>query len=127
MTTPTSQQLDALVRLWNMAQGSHSGARVALRIILGCYNGTRFPFDLTDLRLLDAGVLQDVLTVLVMDSSPYREVHELLNTQLGRRDIGPRLEVLANAWRLKGAVKSKELAEVLERIAYLNATQGMPA
>lgn len=127
MSTPTTRQLEALVRLWKMAQGSHSGARVALRVILGCYNGTRFPFDLTDLRVLDVGVLQDVLDVLVMDSSPAREVHELLNTMLHRRDVGPQLEVLAHNWRLKGAVKAKELADVRERIAYLNATAGVPA
>jgi hypothetical protein len=118
MSAPTQAQLDALLRLWKMASGhSHGGARVAARVLLGCYNGSRFPFDLTDLRLLDAQVLGDVLQVLVMDSSPQAEVHELLNRMLGRRDIGHRFELLACDWRLKGKCSKENERELREGLA----------
>ena len=107
MSAPTQEQLDALLRLWPIAQRYHGVARVVCRFLLGLYNGSRFPFDLTDLRLLDADVLRDVLLVLVMDSAPQCEVHEHLNRLLGRRDIGRRFELLACDWRLKGK-RSKE-------------------
>lgn len=121
---PTTDQIGALVRLWKLAQGNHSTARIALNIIAGCYNGHRFKFDLTDLRLLDTEPLTDAISVLVMDSRPYREVHELLNLALGRRDIGPQLELLCMEWRLKGCCKKSETGYLRERIEYL---QGAPA
>lgn len=102
MSAPTTQQLEALLRLWPVAQRDHGGARVVCKFLLGLYNGQRFPFDLTDLRLLDHNLLSDVMQVLVMDSSPQCEVHEHLNRLLGRRDIGHRFELLACDWRLKG-------------------------
>jgi hypothetical protein len=117
MSRPTTEQIDALKRLWTLAQNDHGGARVALRVLLGCYNGSRFPFDLTDLRLLDASNLQDVLTVLVMDASPWKEVHELLNEALGRRDVGHRMELLACDWRLKGKCSKENERELRERLA----------
>lgn len=65
----------ALRRLLPIAQRfTGQGERVA-RILLGCYNGHRFPLDLTNLRSLDYEILDDVLAVLRMDSSAYQEVH----------------------------------------------------
>jgi hypothetical protein len=102
VSAPTREQLEALLRLWPIAQRDHGGARVVCVFLLGLYNGRRFPFDLTNLRLLDIHVLRDVMLVLQMDSSPQVEVHEHLNRLLGRRDIGDRFELLACDWRLKG-------------------------
>lgn len=104
--TPTTGQLAALVRLWNMAQRDHGGARVCARLLLGLYNGDRFQFDLTDLRLLDNGVLRDAFDVLIMDSAPMYEVHEHLNILAGRRDFGMRFEHLAHTWRVKGRCRN---------------------
>lgn len=114
---PTQDQLRALVRTWKHAQGSHGGARVCARVLLGCYNGTRFPFDLTDLRLLDAHVLGDVFSVLAMDSSPQAEVHELLSRVLGASHMGARFELLACDWRLKHKCKKEEEKDFRERVA----------
>lgn len=98
----TTDQLAALQRLWILANGNHGACRVAARLLLGCYNGNRFPFDLTDLRLFDERNFRDAMLVLEMDSRPAMEVHEHLNRVLGRRDIGHRFELLACDWRLKG-------------------------
>jgi hypothetical protein len=117
MSAPTQDQLEALRRLWTMAQRDHGGARVAARVLLGCYNGSRFPFDLTDLRLLDASVLADVLQVLVMDSSPQAEVHELLNRMYGRNDIGHRFELIACDWRFKGKCSKENERSLREHLA----------
>jgi len=116
-----SAAIEALVRLWPIAQRDHGGAGVVCRFLLGLYNGTRFPFNLTELRRLDTDTLGDVMLVLQMDATfCTREVHELLNQALGRRDIGPQLELLAYNRRLKGAIKKTDLDYVRERIAYLN-------
>lgn len=110
--TPSIDPHAALLRLWPIAQRDHGGARVVCRFLLGLYNGSRFPFDLTDLRLLDADVLRDVMAVLWMDTHPQAEVHELLNGLLGRRDIGHRLELLACDWRLKGKCSKENEKEL---------------
>lgn len=65
----------ALRRLLPIAQRfTGQGERVA-RILLGCYNGPRFPLDLTNLRSLDYEILEDVLAVLRMDGNCRQEVH----------------------------------------------------
>jgi len=101
VSAPTEQQLEALKRLWVIAQRDTGQARVVFRFLVGLYNGPRFPFDLTDLRLLDDAILNDVMAVLWMDSRPQSEVHELLNRALGRRDVGQWMELHAYEWRLK--------------------------
>lgn len=66
----------ALQRLLPIAQrDTGQSARVA-RLLLGCYNGSRFPFDLTNLRSLDYSLLEDCLAVLRMDANLYQEVHQ---------------------------------------------------
>lgn len=65
----------ALRRLLPIAQRiTGQGGRVA-RILLGLYNGHRFPLDLTNLRSLDYEIMEDVLAVLRMDANAYQEVH----------------------------------------------------
>lgn len=98
----TMQQVAALQLLWHTAQRDTGTARVCVRLLLGLYNGPRFPFDLTDLRLLDEAHLEAALAVLRMDATPRMEVHELLNRLLNRTDMGERFELLACDWRLKG-------------------------
>jgi len=82
MTPQTRAQIeeagfDALHRLYAMTRDpgeEHAG--VAARFLLGLYNGARFPFDLTDLRLLSAEQFADAVSVLVMDARVTRqEVH----------------------------------------------------
>jgi hypothetical protein len=90
-----------LVRLWNLTQQHHgtSGARAAAGVLLGLYNGTRFPFDLTDLRVLDSANLQDALDVITDDACRCQmEVHEWLNVIARRRDFGARFEHLAHEY-----------------------------
>lgn len=66
----------ALRRLFPVAQGDTGQSGVVARFLLGLYNGRRFPFDLTELRRLDAELLDDCLAVLRMDATPLQEVHE---------------------------------------------------
>lgn len=90
----------------------HGGARVAAHLLLGLYNGRRFPFDLTDLRCLDAENLQRALTLLRFDACPKMEVHQWLNQMYGRTDFGMRFEHMAHAWKLKGRCKKEHLDPV---------------
>lgn len=113
----TTQQLipehEALTHFFMLATcHSHSGARVAARLLLGLYNGPRFPFDLTDLRLLDAQNLDHALVLLRMDARPQMEVHQLLNLLYGRTDFGHRFEHMAHVWRVKGRCKKEYLVPV---------------
>lgn len=65
----------ALRRLFRVAQGNSGQCEKVAKLLLGLYNGTRFPLDLTNLRGLDYDILEDCLTVLRMDANAYQEVH----------------------------------------------------
>lgn len=105
----------ALIQLWNLTQVHQgtSGARAAAGVLLGLYNGDRFPFDLTDLRVLDGANLRAAMAVMQCDASRCQmEVHQWLNQLTGRRDFGARFEHLAHEWRRKGKCKRKYLTPV---------------
>jgi len=65
----------ALRRLLPIAQRDTGQSGRVARLLLGCYNGRRFPFDLTNLRSLDYEVMDDCLAVLRMDANAFQEVH----------------------------------------------------
>lgn len=115
MNTSSQEQAAALVHVWKEAQQFHSAAKVCATLLLGLYNGRRFPFDLTELRRLDENNLSACLKVLRMDARPMAEVHELLNGLYGVSDMGARFEHLAYNWRLKGAVKKSALPPLERR------------
>jgi hypothetical protein len=66
----------ALKRILAVARRDTGQSRVCGRFLLSLYNGTAFPFDLTDLRRLDADLHDDCLAVLLLDQSPEKEVHQ---------------------------------------------------
>lgn len=107
---------DALIRLWNVTQkhdAGTSGARRAAMVLLGLYNGPRFPFDLTELRAMDTEILRDSLLVISEDGTRcQREVHSWLNVLTGRTDFGERFEHLAWRFRMKGRCKRDALREL---------------
>lgn len=70
--------LAALQRLVPVAMNGTGQSRVIGRFLLGLYNGRGYPFDLTDLRLLDGALFDDCLALLRIDNAPEREVHEYL-------------------------------------------------
>lgn len=70
--------LASLQRLVPVAMNGTGQSRVVGRFLLGLYNGRGYPFDLTELRLLDGELFDDCLAVLRMDATPEREVHEWL-------------------------------------------------
>lgn len=65
----------ALRRLLPIAMGNSGQSRRVAAVLLGCYNGTRFPLDLTNLRSLDYPIMEDVIAVLRMDANARQEVH----------------------------------------------------
>jgi hypothetical protein len=67
--------IEALVRLLPVAQRDTGQSGVIGRFLLGLYNGPAHPFDLTELRRLDAGLFDDCVAVLRLDNSPEQEVH----------------------------------------------------
>jgi hypothetical protein len=106
----------ALIKLWNLTQVHQgtSGARAAAGVLLGLYNGERFPFDLTDLRVLDSQNLAAAIEVMRSDAAQCQmEVHQWLNRLTGRHDFGMRFEHLAHEWRRKGKCKREHLDPVL--------------
>lgn len=71
--------INALVRLAKVANGDTGQSGRVRRFLLGLYNGGQWPFDLTDLRCIDAALLDDCLIVLAQDAQgPQREVHTYL-------------------------------------------------
>ncbi|PKO49056.1 MAG: hypothetical protein CVU31_02645 [Betaproteobacteria bacterium HGW-Betaproteobacteria-4] len=65
----------ALRRLLPIAQRDTDQSGRVARILLGLYNGHRFPLNLTNLRSLDDAIFEDVIAVLRMDANAYQEVH----------------------------------------------------
>ena len=91
----TADQMVALRHLWVIANGHSGQCRIVARFLLGLYNGTRFPFDMTDFRCLDSELFEECLTVLRMDNTPAAEVHVLLGVP------GQAFEKLADDWRIE--------------------------
>lgn len=104
-----------------MAQRDHGGAQVVGKLLLGLYNGSRFPFDLTELRRLDEQTMHDVLAVILMDSQPAVEVHVHLGRLTGLSAMGARFELLACDLRLKGRCNKEAAANCLARVAAADA------
>lgn len=67
--------LASLGRLLPVAQRDSGQSGVVARFLLSLYNGTAYPFPLTDLRKLDTALYQDCIAVLHLDSRPEQEVH----------------------------------------------------
>ena len=62
--------------LERVKQHWHTGqSRRIVTFLAGMYNGTDFPFDLTELRGVDRDIAADALAVLRLDSLGQREVH----------------------------------------------------
>lgn len=102
----------SLILLWNHTQrhSGTSGKRAAAGVLLGLYNGARFPMDLTDLRLLDAPLVRAAMVVIECDANRcVREVHDWLNYVTGRHDFGQRFEHLAHQVGAKGRCKRAHL------------------
>lgn len=91
---PTSEQMVALRHLWVIANGHSGQCRIIAAFLLGLYNGTRFPFDMTDFRCLDSEIFEECVTVLRMDNTPSSEVHDVLGVP------GKAFEKLARDWRI---------------------------
>ncbi|NWB91632.1 DUF7673 family protein [Pseudomonas agarici] len=71
--------IDALLRLIPVTQRNTGQSAVVGRFLLGLYNGYDHPFNLTELRALDAGLFDDCIAVLRLDNSPEQEVHTYIN------------------------------------------------
>jgi hypothetical protein len=91
----TQQQIEALRRLWKVANGHSGQCKYVAAFLLGLYNGQRYPFDMTCLRGLDQAIFEDCLTVLRMDYTPTAEVHVLLGVPSAQ------FEQLAKDWRIR--------------------------
>ncbi|WP_213766552.1 hypothetical protein [Caballeronia sp. dw_19] len=70
------QGLDSLEYLLRVAESDTGQSPVIARFLAGLYNGTDFPFDLTEFRALDSDLLEHCLNVLRLDSRPAVEVHQ---------------------------------------------------
>ena len=93
------QGLESLQHLYQVAQGDHGACRHVARFLLGLYNGTRFPFDLTDLRCLDRELFEHCMAVLRMDYAPKQEVHSYFDKG------GRRFEQMAKDWNVRDHTK----------------------
>lgn len=101
----------AAATLWNVAQRDTGQSSVCAKLLLGLYNGQRFPFALTDLRRLDCDLRRAAFDLMGADASGgiSCEVHDLLNRATGRTDFGNRFEHLAHDWRMKGRCTREHL------------------
>ena len=114
-----AQELEAVRGLFEVARKhwDTGGGGTVARLLLGIYNGNRFPFDLTDLRRLDGKNLSMALTVLQMDAHYCRaEVHVILSALLDDMTVQSRMECWAYDMGLKGRAKKAEIEELRGRL-----------
>ena len=71
--------IEALHRLLPVAQRGTGQSRIVGCFLLSLYNGSAFPFALTDLRGLDSSLWDDCLAVLRLDRRPELEVHQYID------------------------------------------------
>lgn len=92
-------------------------ARRLVRFLASVYNGSEYPFDLTDLRALDTELANACLDYLNYDRLGKREVHHHLSG--GDRDLHQWLRDydIEPALRL-GARESEALAKLVEQTGY---------
>lgn len=109
----SQQQQDAALHLYQLVKrhGGTSGGNTAAKLLIGLYNGYRFPFDLTDLRLFDPGNFEAAMTVLRMDATrTFVEIHVLLDAILGAgANTGAEFENWAYNLKLRGRCKKEQL------------------
>ncbi|MBE0437246.1 MAG: hypothetical protein IBX56_15750 [Methylomicrobium sp.] len=69
--------LPALKRLAEIAKRDTGQAVTVRRLLLGLYNGSRWPFDLVTLRGLDRDLFEDCMTVIRLDArATLKEIHQ---------------------------------------------------
>ena len=91
----------ALFRLYEIAQGDTGQSRVIARFLVGLYNGSAYPFDLTDLRTIDDKLFEDCMALLRMDARHcVQEVHNYFD------DGSRRWENMIRDWKLETASKT---------------------
>lgn len=110
------EQREAVVRLYLLAKChlGTSGGNAAAKFLLGLYNGDRFPFDLTDMRVLDEANFHAAMTVLRMDARrTWCEVHVLLDAIFGPgAKTGAEFEHWAYDMRLPKRCKKEQLPDL---------------
>jgi hypothetical protein len=70
--------LDSLAVLIDLTRGDTGQCGVVARFLAGLYNGADFPFDLTELRGLDADLFEHCMAVLRLDNHPEVEIHKYI-------------------------------------------------
>lgn len=99
--------IPALHRLMPIAQRDTGQSRRVAAFLLSCYNSTRFPFPMDELRGLDEEIFDDCIRVLQMDSMLRQEVHTYFPG-------GSKLfEKLAQDWRMSDHRRLKLIAQQL--------------
>jgi hypothetical protein len=109
----TLAQQNAALLLYNLVKNhpGTGGSRRASTFLLSLYNGGRFQFDLTDLRMFDDDTLAAAFVVLEMDARRcWCEIHSLLDAILGgNANVGAEFEHWAYDLGLKGRCKKNQL------------------
>lgn len=70
--------LDSLAHLVTLARGGTGQCGIVVRFLASLYNGMDFPFDLTELRALDADLFEHCMAVLRLDHRPEHEIHRYI-------------------------------------------------
>ena len=78
ITHRAMEALDVIATAITSHPGTGQASRL-VRFVAGCYNGSDYPFDLTELRGLDTSLVQACLDYLDYDRLGIREIHHHLH------------------------------------------------
>lgn len=69
--------IESLIRIVNLVSNSDSGGASALApLLMSCYNGSEYPFDITELCRLDDEYFEDALNLIRLRTRCGHEPHE---------------------------------------------------
>lgn len=71
-----NQGIASLRKLFQIAQGNSGQCRRIAQFLAGCYDPMRFPFDLGNLRPIDAELFADCLAVLHLYHRGVKDLHK---------------------------------------------------
>lgn len=93
--------VDSLFALYEIAMGYSGQCQVVASFLAGLYNGSDYPFDLTELRVIDDAIFEHCMNVLRMDTRLCKqEVHQYFEHG------SEKFQTMIGRWKLEQACRS---------------------
>ena len=119
--------MDAFKRVWLHAQSHEGDSRVTTGFLLCLYNGNRFPFDMTNFRMLNKPIFDDYTHIFQIKNGPKKRKYIMYFvskvTSVCRKLPNERLRASEKMARKSNAVVKARYCWILTRIRTQNVVK----